>query len=110
MTLRARIQKYLDRNRKTLGVAQRFAQRTGNPFVVRIYLEKDLGLARPPAEAERRDAIRTFRTWGWTDVFFEDPSLNQITDTIAVLVLEPLGWPATRIRSAVRGRPGYRSR
>jgi hypothetical protein len=102
MDLRSLIKEYLEKREHTLAVARREAQRTDTPYVVRIYLEKDLGIKTSPSASEREQAIRFMRMVGWTDLYFEDPSVNQVTDVIAVLTLEPRGWPRLKIQRALR--------
>ena len=102
MDLRSLIQEYLEKREHTLAIAHGEARRTDTPYVVRIYLEKDLGIKTPPSASEREQTIRFMRMVGWTDLHFEDPSVNQLTDVIAVLTLEPRGWPRLKIRRALR--------
>ena len=104
-SLRLAVLDHLDARERTLGRAQQAAQASRRPFVVRIYLTRDLGIDKPPAEIERAQVLRYFRAAGWSDVFFDDASTNQIRDTILVLVAEPVGWPRTGLRGWDRDRP-----
>jgi len=103
-TLRLAVQDHLASRDRTIGRARQAAQASMAPFVVRIYLARDLGIETPPSPAERSHAIRYFRMEGWSDAFFDDASTNQIRDTILVLTAEPVGWPGVTWRALHRGR------